>query len=157
MSCRTTRVLFALTVVLCGMATVATAQPWLNPDNYGPNIWNASVGVGTATPLSVNGSTAAGKGFHVYGSGVATAVLDSGSVGAQLLLNDRTQPANSRLLRQFLSGGNVTFTFMNDNFTEKTNVLTLKGSGNVGIGTTSPNARLDVNGGVHATGDITSD
>jgi hypothetical protein len=113
---------------------------------------SGNVGLGTASPFSLNGNTPAGLGLHISGSAVATSIIDAGSVGAQLLMNDRSQAVNSRLWRVFLTGGDIQFASMNDALSAKNNVLALTNSGNVGIGTTAPAGKLDVNGSIFQRG-----
>jgi hypothetical protein len=115
---------------------------------------SGNVGVGTASPFSLNSNTPAGQGLHISASAVATSIIDAGSTGAQLLMNDRRQAANSRLWRQFLTGGDIQFASMNDALTVKNNVLALTNSGNVGIGTIAPAGKLDVNGSIFQRGGV---
>ena len=102
---------------------------------------NGQVGIGLNTPdqmLHVDGSTQLKNGDLVFTN-------DSFSDNLSLF-------RQSAIEADFdVSGGDtlqfVFFKVSNGNFSGTNNVMTLRGDGNVGIGTTTPSSRLDVAGG----------
>ena len=115
-----------------------TRRVYLNTsgDSY---FTGGEVGIGTASPtnmLSIQGSSGSSKGleiFHSNGNKVAELIHNgSGDEGMLRLLD-----SNSETVR--IAG--------------ETNVDSYINSGNVGIGTTTPSAKLEVNGDILVTGD----
>jgi hypothetical protein len=111
---------------------------------------NGNVGIGTTSPggaLQVNGTTILGGALSTSGGDFS--FMDAGvadSTAVRLMSN------GGNLFLQNGSGGNTYFR----NKTAAT-VMTVQNGGNVGIGTTSPAAALEVNGGfiraiAHASG-----
>lgn len=116
------------TLQVSGSFTVSTTAQTTTPSLYVGA--NGRVGIGTDSP---------GKQFEVAGTaGVATVRLQ----GA------KSDPNYYTDLQQFYSTNG--FTITQYTFGQSSTVVTLKG-GNVGISTTSPNAKLDVYGTISAT------
>ena len=98
-----------------------------------------NVGIGTTSPLTINGNASAGSGLHVNASsGYGVSVLD-GADGSQMFFNDRGASVNSRLWRLLNNDGSFSINAMNDDISVKSSALTISSGGNVGIGA-SPTA-----------------
>lgn len=117
---------------------------------------SGNIGVGTANPTTLQGglSGLAGKVFQIQNSGGSShlAISSAGSGNVSVLgfeVGDAT--ASRRVFQQLFDGANniLKFRALNESSGAVTqeNILTLKNTGNVGIGTAGPNFRLDVQGG----------
>ena len=97
---------------------------------------SGNLGIGTASP-SVK--------LHVSGSGTTQAILASGDNSTVYL----------RLINSTHNGGYLGYTSDNLTFlTGSTERMRLDSSGNLGIGTASPGARLEVSGSLTTTADV---
>jgi hypothetical protein len=108
---------------------------------------SGNVGIGTTSP---------GRKLHVdNASGVGEAVI-SGTTGATLYFRPNASysaAGNFGIFTTGLTSGTYESTMIIKGYSSAiTDVMTIKGSGNVGIGTTSPSYNLDVNGNINATG-----
>ncbi len=112
---------------------------------------SGNVGVGTASPGTLNGVTFSTVGLHVKGTGGSKyiAVDDSTTVG--FLLNDSSQAADSRMWALLNQGSRLSISTFTDAGipTERFSVLR---NGRVGIGTSVPDQLLSVNGDASKTG-----
>ncbi|SRR6266496_2727328 len=113
---------------------VLAQQQWTSPDANG-NISNANsgnVGIGTTTPNDK---------LEVVGQ-----VRVSGAIGGFVMM---PRPGNEAIWIWYNPGGAARlFT------TSVGDVMTILNSGYVGIGTTTPGAKLDVNGSINVSGNI---
>jgi len=112
---------------------------------------NGNIGIGTATPGTVNGVTFSSLGMHVKGTGQSKYIMvdDSNNVG--VLLNDSSQTANNRMWAIFNQQSRFSISTFNDaGFpTEQMSVLR---NGNVGIGAMAPTQKLEVAGSIKLGG-----
>ena len=131
-------------VVLAGCIFCLTA---LAQTNVFPTTGN--VGIGTTTPI---------EKLHVVGKAKVEANYDGGNIGGTLLLSHPGKTANG-LARDWviynMSGiyGNGLQFWAYDNLGCPTGLcnarFTIADNGNVGVGTTTPGAKLEVTGDVH--------
>ena len=102
---------------------------------------NSNVGIGTLTPS---------QKLEVFGGGVGIT-----SVYPEIRFNETDTTGQGKVWRQVLDGKNLRFDLDVDgdgNMSPYTTVLQLNSTGNVGIGTLNPTAKLEVVGVVKATG-----
>jgi hypothetical protein len=104
-----------------------------------------NVGIGTSTPAS---------GLHVNNGYGLQSIRVSGSGGGIVNFYDTAAALNQKLYQWRSEGGTFRMALVND--TENTfaqqNILVANSAGNVGIGTSGPNEKLHVNGGLVVTG-----
>jgi len=122
---------------------------------YGSNTGN--VGIGTTSPGIVDGIDLGAYGqkiLHVLHSGVAR-VSVTGSGGASTDFIDSSATANQKWFVLQNIGGKAYYRALSDGATISYELMTFNlSNGNVGIGTTTPSAKLDVNGSVNVSGNI---
>ncbi|HEY8938504.1 MAG TPA: hypothetical protein VIM65_24960 [Cyclobacteriaceae bacterium] len=139
------------TLLLCVIA-MPTFSQWATS---GSNIYNTNsggVGVGTSSPI--------GK-FHVKSTSHSYLRLETSSstyqTGLDLANNGQTlfyvfnDNANALKIRATITGETDAIPRMQFPYSNK-NIYMVESGGNVGIGTTAPGQKLDVNGVVNATG-----
>jgi hypothetical protein len=108
---------------------------------------SGNVGIGTDTPgvkLDVNGS------IRSYDSTGYNASFEAKGTLAPLFQLQNTNPATpsgSKFVRAYLGSDGITyFEHVNDNYSAATTRFVINGSGNIGIGTSTPDTKLDVRG-----------
>jgi len=125
--------------------------------NEPTNFTNGNVGIGTTNPLNKLTAQASNTGTQVTTVPVAK-FINTGNIFSKLILgsdnanfdgvvsmdNDSTL-ANTKLRIYIGNGTTATTGHSNDH-------IVLQGNGNVGIGTTSPVQKLQVNGSVYSNG-----
>ena len=119
------------TLTVSGNATFDTNTLFVNSSNN-------RVGIGTTSP---------DEELHVKASGDARVKIEGGNDSGVLVLSSN-------------SNDNYIFTYTNGSLyvrTDGSHLLLADNGGNVGIGTTSPSYKLDVNGTGRFTGDLTTD
>jgi hypothetical protein len=129
----------------------------VNYNFFVADLSNGNVGIGTDVPSTVSGlDLSSYKILHVLSSGsTGTRLVATGGSGASVDLIHSGASANQKwfniatlsgkgYIRSLTDSGSVNYNFF---------VADLS-NGNVGIGTTSPGYKLDVNGDTRITGDI---
>jgi hypothetical protein len=103
------------------------------------------VGIGTTAPANL---------LHVSGASSVGVIRVSSSGGGVMNFYDTAASANQKLYQWRSEGGVFRMALVNDaeNAFVQQNILVANSSGNVGLGTASPNERLHVNGGMVVTG-----
>ncbi|MFV8351752.1 hypothetical protein [Flavobacterium sp. XS2P14] len=133
--------------------TTMWVAPWTNNDwqwglstqflNNGNVLFNGSVGIGTTYPtqkLDVNGNInmagSAGRRLFMGGAGGSTFGI--------------AYDSNYPNYGIFYTEGEPDYVSISPNGNATAGVMNILGNGNVGIGTTSPDEKLTVNGNIHA-------
>lgn len=98
---------------------------------------NGGVGIGTSSPSNA---------LHVHSASGAQALRVSGSGGGLMNFMDTSAGANQKLYQWRSEGGLFRMALANDSESSfaQQNILVANSSGNVGIGTAAPGARLEV-------------
>ncbi|HBB27416.1 TPA: hypothetical protein DCZ36_02890 [Candidatus Gracilibacteria bacterium] len=114
-----------------------------------------NVGIGTITPTIINGtdwSASTSKALKISGSGVGGArmIIEDDS-NAILHLVNSGGGANAKQYAISSSNGLFNFWSCLDDTISCSSKMAITSSGNVGIGTTNPGAKLDVNGNINST------
>ena len=119
-----------------------------------------NIGIGTATPGVVNGMTANAPymPLHIQGQGAnpASVVVNSASPFSGYVINDSSQPVDSRMwsISQAAGGGRLTFRTYSDSGSVSSDKVVIDRSGNVGVGVANPTSKLHVVGDITVTGNI---
>lgn len=154
------------------MVTPAAFGQWAGSSTPGYIYYGGGVGIGTATPdssyfLDVK-STLGGRFFTDTGIGFGglTVQANNTALGALLTLGSARGDVYAGIPAAnwtvFITAGAESQGFLIETFTNKPLVLgtnnaerlRISPSGNIGIGTTNPVAKLDVNGDLNVTGNI---
>jgi hypothetical protein len=150
-------------IALLFTSTIAFAQ-WTQPSGPGGPIYypSGNVGIGTtspAYPLDLVGNLNGVFRFRLYNQSTGDVAYTSmnfvngaGNVGALFLTGSNTTNNNYGGANAFVldnaSNGSVSFA------TNDLVRMSISASGNVGIGTSVPTAKLDVNGDINVSGNI---
>jgi hypothetical protein len=146
---------FALAALL-GLPQSAWAQ-WTTNGNDISNNNTGNVGINTTTPsdrLTIDSNSATHAGvriFNSYSSSLFAGIeyMDNTGSTAKTFTGFQTSTGQFRI-------NNIATNGYLDFLINSSSKLTVAHSGNVGIGTTSPQAKLDVQGDIIATGSITA-
>lgn len=140
---------------------VSFANPqWQQSGNaLTPNIATSNVGLGTASPVSRLSNTATNiigsDGFGINSPSLTWTNSAVGYAGA-FYNSDNTANGRNGLAVKVANGAASTTAFdvsqSPSQATAGTSLLRVRGDGNVGIGTSTPSSRLDVNGTVRVSG-----
>ena len=103
-----------------------------------------SVGIGTITPGTINGVAFSSVGLHTKYSTLGRTITEGTSWG-EYIMNHSGASANNRAKFIQSKDGNIFLGSYDDNGSQRVHV-TVKNSGTVGIGTTLPGGKLDVDG-----------
>lgn len=117
-----------------------------------------NVGLGTTNPLALASGTLTGRIAHISSADVTGLVLTG--TFPEVLLYDSNGTANSRIFQMMQDGGLAKIRVINDAISALTldNVQVWNlSTGNVGIGTSAPTAKLHVAGDGRVTGNLTVD
>ncbi len=132
------------------LAGTASAQ-W---STSGTNVYynGGNVGIGTDSPGTLNGNSPMNAGAKLQITGPATDYYTAGLIlngydYSQLVLSSQRGFINQRLFSITQQANRLDFSNQNDAGGGSTNIMTMLNSGNVGLGTTSPNAKLEVASG----------
>ncbi|MCA9354169.1 MAG: hypothetical protein KC877_01485, partial [Candidatus Kaiserbacteria bacterium] len=135
-------------------------------DGTGTTYSTGNIGIGTSTPgakLQVKGSAILGVAGVAVGSSTLTLRGDSATANAEIFaINaqrsnyDPTGTAASIVFARATGGKDGKILFKTHNGTSLQERLTIASTGYVGIGTTSPYAKLSVAGDIVSTGTITA-
>ena len=119
-----------------------------------------NVGIGTTNPgdkLHVNGSIRVGAQSGVTDDQADYQIRSNGQLSIQANMSGANEPSYTNLILESGTSGSSTFVDAGIAFkTNGTQRMLVNTQGNVGIGTTSPVARLDVRGGAIAAGSTSS-
>lgn len=109
-----------------------------------------NIGIGTTNPDSQ---------LHVDGAGSSGTIRVSGNGLGGILFKDNAAGANAKLFQWRSEGGLFRMALLNDaeNTFAQPNLLVANAAGNVGFGTASPSARVDVNGAFRSWTDSQGD
>jgi len=144
------RLVIALAMGFTLMATAAFAD-WTACTGGSVTCTNNRVGVGFTNPsypISVaSGSAIAGGGISTGGEGNFNVAFASGNA-----FIGQAATTGSVVFGQGQGGGNILFTVWNGATNQE--LMRIMSNGRVGIGTASPTAVLDINGGINVSGNI---
>jgi hypothetical protein len=114
-----------------------------------------NVGIGTKTPATANGISVGGRIFNLINTSDRSFLNVEGTY-ADISLVSSSASANQKWMIIRNTGGKTSFISHDDAGASVVTALTIKHSdGYVGIGTGSPNYKLDVNGTSNFTGNMT--
>jgi hypothetical protein len=116
-------------------ATLATKMTILN---------NGNVGIGTSTAGTLHGVSYGTTKLHIDGGTDRGQIIVEGDSLASIVMSDNGATANSRVFITQVNDGLMTFKSTNDSGTSKATIMTMTSSGNVGIGTSSPDTLLHI-------------
>jgi hypothetical protein len=127
---------------------IETSQLGLNLTSQANTLIGGNVGIGTTSPLGI---------LHLYKSGVTTRMVIDGDAGQSKIITYRTgglQRFGMYLNNTAESGSNAGSDFQIRSYNDAGSLLSTpffikRSTGNVGIGTTSPSNKLDVNGNIN--------
>ena len=113
---------------------------------------SGNVGIGTTTPGTINGVAFSGVGLHTK-FGTLGRTITEGTSFAEFIMNHSGATADRRVKFIMSRADNLEFGSMDDDGTRRTQI-TINNSGNVGIGTTLPTEKLQVEGNISSSGNI---
>ena len=116
--------------------------------NLQKNYFNGNVGIGTDSPDAKVEISQASSGLQ-YEALRLTNTADSGNMGAYISWHDSYSVDQMQLISRRDGAGNGSIFTFNQRISGALSPALVLKNGNVGIGTTNPNAKLHVNGSVH--------
>jgi hypothetical protein len=130
------------------LTSAATSQRWIIGSEQ-MRLTSTGLGIGTSSP---------GEKLNVLGGGATTSTVNftGGSAG-----NDNATIASDYSLsfqvdaNNTIGGREFNWRVGGKGYSDGTSLMTLSSAGNLGIGTSSPAYKLDVNGSANVNGDIT--
>ena len=132
-----------------GIAIKTSTGAGLDPDTTRFGIdYLGNIGIGTTSPGTVHGVSYGTTKLHIDGGTDRGQLVIEGDTSAAIVLSDNGATANQRVFSTFVDGGSYNIKPLSDNGTSTVGgpAITVLHSGNVGIGVTSPGAKLDIVG-----------